>query len=158
MTKQQKLILFGGLALTSATYLAYNTIRRNQIFTELTALINKGSARSNKRVEEVLSGTFHKDVKSMNPDKEFILLGNDSVKDFAVSINEALKGWGTDESALNRIIKSIRDKVAFSQVASFYNIKFNQSLVDELKSELSQEDYLKFVVIPINLKKDVRWQ
>lgn len=157
MNRKSKIILFSGLGVTSVAFLIYQNIRRNQIFNELVGLINRNTTQNNARTNKVLNGQFHKELISQNPNKAFIKLSDTATKGFATQFESAIKGWGTNENKLSDIVNALRDKVAFSQVASYYASKYNKSLQKALEDDLSNKDYLNEIVIPINQKIDVRW-
>ncbi len=66
----------------------------------------------------------------------------------------AMKGWGTNEQTLYDIAKLIANgQSTFEDVAQAYYRKFERSLADDIRSELSSSDLAKFYELlgkPIN--------
>jgi hypothetical protein len=158
MTRQNKIILYSGLAFTGALYFTFRSLKRTQSFDDLLILINRsgGSASINKN-KTALLGQYHTDVKQSNPNKGFIMLSNAKVKQIAKKLEDALSGGGTDESLLSSALSSLKDKVAVSQVAYYYKNAYGSTLFDDLKDDLSDSEYRAIVTQRLISIPDVRW-
>ena len=151
MTKQNKIYLFSSLVFVGGTYLVYRSLKRKQVYNLLIDRIAGGSVTiSNKTAVAVLTGQHHQNINSSKP---FAQLTEAKKRQFADAIFEAVDGGGTDESALKAEFQSMRDKVAISQVASYYKAKHNETLLDRLEGE----GELNTIISIINSKPDVRW-
>jgi len=151
MTRQNKIYLFGSIAFIGGTYLVYRSIKRKQVYELMIDRIAGGSVNENNdKAISVLTGQHHQNINSSKP---FVQLGESRIREVADAIEEASKGLGTDEDSLFAEFQSLRDKVAISQVASYYKGKYGSSLLDRVKGE----NELSSVISIINSKPDVRW-
>lgn len=154
MTRQNKIYILSAISILGVSFYGYRAIKRNQIHALIIDKINSGSVKiSNIKANKVLTGNFHKSISS---NKAFALLNESSKRATAIKLNDAMIGAGTREAEINSAISGLRDKVAISQVASYYQAKYNISLLAHLQKEL-REGELQDVVQIINSKPDVRW-
>ena len=151
MTRQQKIYLFGSIAFVGGTYLIYRSIKRQQVYNLMIDKIAGGSVTvNNQKAVSVLTGQHHKNISSS---KSFAMLSESKIREVAERIEDAVKGLGTNESKLRSEFQALRDKVAISQVASYYQGKYGRSLLDRLEGE----GELQSTLIMIKSKPDVRW-
>jgi arabinogalactan endo-1,4-beta-galactosidase len=61
--------------------------------------------------------------------------------------NDNWFGWGTDNTLLFNTILSIPTKKAYSQVQDAYQKLYNRALNADLESELSSNEYNRFILI-----------
>jgi hypothetical protein len=147
-------MLFGTTAFFGSTYFIYRGIKRKQIYDILIAKIQSGSVNiDNTKVNSVLNGTFHTTVDSSKP---FIMLGESKIRELAQNIDNTIKGVFTDEEGVYASVDETKDKVALSQVASYYKAKYGKSLLAQAKDKLSTTELNRLYGI-INSKPDVRW-
>ena len=63
---------------------------------------------------------------------------------FATRVNKAIKGWGTNEKLLSRILIT-RDEIDMPQIKEAYKKLYNKDMVEAIKSDTSG-DYKKLLV------------
>lgn len=63
---------------------------------------------------------------------------------FATRVQEAIKGWGTDDSLLMRVLIT-RDEIDMDKIKTYYKQLYKKDMVDAVKSELSG-DYKKLMI------------
>lgn len=143
-----------GLSVLGGSYFAYRAIKRNQSYSLLLDKIGSQSVGiSNKKANQVLTGNYHKSISSSKP---YAMINESTKRTVAIKLNKAMIGGGTREAEINSAISGLKDKVAISQVASYYQAKYNISLLAHLNKEL-REGELQDVIQIINTKPDVRW-
>ena len=151
MTRQNKIYLLSSIAFVGGTFIVYRSLKRKQTYNILIDRIANSSVTiDNKKANSVLTGQHHLNINSSKP---FAQLTESKKREIADSIFDAVDGLGTDEDALKAEFQAMRDKVAISQVASYYQAKHNQSLLDRLIGENELEE----IIVIINTKPDVRW-
>jgi NADH dehydrogenase/NADH:ubiquinone oxidoreductase subunit G len=154
MERSTKIFILGSATFLSGTYLVYRTIKRSQSYNLLLEKIKNLSVIDNRKVNEVLNGVYHTNIPSS---KSFAILNESKKREIAEKIKEAASGVGTDEDSINAAINELRDKIAISQVAAYYQAKNNITLLSELKTnELNNKEFIKLSQI-INSKPDIRW-
>lgn len=147
MTRQQKIYIFGSVAFIAGSYLIYRSIKRNVVYNAIIQDIDENAVTvNNKKATAVLTGQFHKDLNSA---KSFAMLTETSVRNVAEAIKNASSVFGTNADKLISEFQKQRDKVAISQIASYYAAKYGAIKVDQ--SELQK------IITIINSKPDVRW-
>ncbi len=159
MTRQQKLIVYSSVALLGSSYFAYRSIRKRQVYDEMIILIDSsggGQANIDRNIS-ALSGSLHTNILASNPDKNIIMLSQEKVKQKAEEMEEAIDGLGTDESKITSILSYVKDKFALSQIASWYRTKYNETLEDALKGDLSTSDFRKLVTSKMSKLPTVRF-
>ena len=97
------------------------------------------------------------DVKSQNywSPTYYKLYGGDTISNsyadmYAERLEEAVDGWGTDESAIAGVFNALGSKGNVSLVAERYNMLFNDDLLGDLEGDLSDEDFATYVGNPIS--------
>ncbi len=68
------------------------------------------------------------------------LLPEQTARDYASIIRKAIKGLGTDETAINGIFRKLTDKIQVSQIAFFYQSTNNRDLATDLTNDLSKKE------------------
>lgn len=63
---------------------------------------------------------------------------------FATRVNEAIKGWGTNDQLLMRILIS-RDEIDMPQIKQYYKQLYGKDMVEDVKNDISG-DYQKLMV------------
>ena len=158
MTRQNKIIIYSGLAFTGALYFSFRSLKRTQSFDDLLIIINKrGGTASTNKIKTALLGQYHTDVKQSNPNKGFVMLSDSKVREVAEKLEDALVGAGTNESLASSALSSLKDKVAVSQVGYYYKNAYGSTLFDDLKDDLSDSDYRAIVTQRLISIPDVRW-
>ncbi len=61
--------------------------------------------------------------------------------------NDNWMGWGTDEEVLRRVIKAIPSKDEFRKVIKSYQKLYTRSLMADMKSDLSTDEYNEMLAI-----------
>lgn len=151
MTRQQKIWLFGSISFVGGSYLIYRSLKRKQVYNLMIDKIASNSVtQNNTKAMAVLTGQHHLNINSSKP---FVMLGEAKIRQIADAIEDASKGLGTNEKKLRSEFESLRDKVAISQVASYYKGKYGRTLKDRMQGE----GELQEVIMIINAKPDVRW-
>lgn len=154
MTRKQILIVSGSLVGATGLYLGYRTIKRRQTYDSLVTTIKAQAVNSdNRQVSQALKGSYH---TAINTDKPFVKLKDKSVQENAEALRNAFSGLGTDEDAIFGVMNSLNDKVALSQVASYYSARYNEDFNTRMNSELDSAE-LNEVYRIMSLKPDVRW-
>jgi len=159
MTKQQKIIILSGLAITSVAYFIYSKVRKGQILDELIFLINNtgsGGGNTNKN-NNALKGLLVQQIRQNNPNKNFIMLSQNKVKQYAEDLKSAVQGAGTNENEISGVFSKLNDKVAVSQVASYFSGLYGETLYDRLKEDLSDDDFKIYVTDYLNKMPEVRF-
>ena len=159
MTKQQKIIILSGLAITSVAYLIYSKVKRGQVYDELLFLINNtgsGGGNTNKNTN-ALKGILVQQIRQNNPNKNFIMLSQNKVKQYAEDLMSATRGAGTNENEISGVFSKLNDKVAVSQVASYFSGLYGVTLYDKLKDELNDDDFRIYVTDYLNKMPEVRF-
>ena len=159
MTRQQKIIILSGISLTGIMYLVYNKIKKGQLFDELLFIISNtgsGTGNSNKNTN-ALKGNLIREIERNNPNRNFIMLEKFRVAEYSKLLHEAMKGWGTEEEEISAVFSKLNDKVAVSQVASYYTSLYNESLYARLKDELNDDDFKVAVSDYLNKMPEVRF-
>ena len=159
MTKQQKIIILSGLAITSVAYLIYSKVKRGQVYDELLFLINNtgsGGGNTNKNTN-ALKGILVQQIRQNNPNKNFIMLSQNKVKQYAEDLMSATRGAGTNENEISGVFSKLNDKVAVSQVASYFSGLYRVTLYDKLKDELNDDDFRIYVTDYLNKMPEVRF-
>lgn len=141
LSRENKLWIFGSLAVLTSSFFLYRHIKGNQYFKFISEEISRQNlANTTNVIKDVLNGLYH---KNLNIGKPYIQLTQNVVALEADKINDAFSGLGADEDAFYAVLNRQKDKVAVSQIASFYQAKFNKPLLNEMNSELSSSEIQK---------------
>lgn len=62
------------------------------------------------------------------------------LQNLAIKLGVAMYGFGTDESAIFNVIKSLKTQTDFQYIIGIYSLMYNANLQIDLKSELSDEE------------------
>jgi hypothetical protein len=93
-------------------------------------------------IDKIFSGDTNKLIKT-------IFYANISPSEyFATRINEAVKGLGTNEKILNRVIIT-RNEIDMARIKQYYKMLYNKDIVEDIKDDTSG-DYKKLWVAIIN--------
>lgn len=87
------------------------------------------------------------DAKFKSTNHDFLKLKSEYVQKYAEELNKAMVGWGTDEDSIYNTFRNFRDKVAIAQVSEYYGKKYNKSLYDHLKEEMTNSELKKLTNI-----------
>ena len=88
-----------------------------------------------------LARKLYKDYKANKTEEA---AGGDINVQQAIAINQAIAGAGTDEQGLFNIAGQIKDWPAVDKA---YRNKYNTSMLEDIKGDLSSEDYQRFMAI-----------
>ncbi len=67
--------------------------------------------------------------------------------------NDNWFGWGTDETAIRRVLTGMPSREVFAQTMTAYQRMFNRSLMKDMKEDLSSNEYSEMMAI-INAKPE----
>lgn len=95
-----------------------------------------------KNLMEAISSEFSGDIKDLLETLLYVLISPSEY--FATKILKAIKGLGTDDKSLIRIIVS-RNEVDMPQIKKFFQQLYNKDMVKEVKDDVSG-DYGKLIV------------
>lgn len=68
------------------------------------------------------------------------LLPDETARENAEILRKAMKGLGTNESAINSVFRSLTDKIQVSQIAFFYLSAYSRDLASDLSKELTKKE------------------
>lgn len=154
MKRKNVLIVSGSLVILSGIYIGYRAIKRKQTYENLVTKIKAQAVTGqNQQVVKALGGNYHKELQT---DRPFVKLKENSVKQRAERLRNAFSGMGTDEEAIFGVINGLNDKVALSQIASYYTNRYNEDFKTRMNSELDTAERAEVFKI-MSLKPDVRW-
>lgn len=158
MTKNDKIILYGSVALLSVGYIIYNNSKKTLLYEDILKRIGGGSVDFNGL--SVWDRTFL--LKLDASKKPYAKYTQDVISEKAKELNDAINyiyspiggSLSTDENAIYSIFDFFDSKVGINQLATFYSAKYNVSLRDVLMDELSESEQNKLALI-INQKFNV---
>ena len=100
----------------------------------------------NKTLMQVIDSEFSGDIKKL---LKTVLYANISPSEyFATRINEAVKGLGTNEKILNRVIVT-RNEIDIPIIKQYYKLLYGKDMVEDIKSDVSG-DYRNLLIALLN--------
>ena len=109
---------------------------------EIIAINNEYSKISKKNLIQAIDGEFSGKIKKLLKTAVYGIVNPSEY--FATRVSEAVKGLGTNDKLLMRILIS-RDEIDMPQIKEAYHKLYNRDLVDDVKNDLSG-DYKKLMV------------
>ena len=100
----------------------------------------------NKTLKKVIESEFSGDIKKL---LKTVLYANICPSEyFATRINEAIKGMGTNEKILNRVIVT-RSEIDLPIIKEYYKQLYGKDMIEDVKGDVSG-DYKKLLTALIN--------
>ena len=109
---------------------------------ELTAMAQQYHKLTGHTILQAIDKEFHGDSKKAL--KTIVYATISPSEYFATRVNEAIKGWGTKDHLLIRILIT-RDEVDMPQIKQYYKQLYGKDMVEAVKSDISG-DYQKLMV------------
>ena len=109
---------------------------------EIIAINNEYSKISKKNLIQAIDSEFSGKIKKLLKTAVYGIVNPSEY--FATRVREAVKGLGTNDKLLMRILIS-RDEIDMPQIKEAYHRLYNRDLVDDVKNDLSG-DYKKLMV------------
>jgi annexin A7/11 len=109
---------------------------------EIIAINNEYSKISKKNLIQAIDSEFSGKIKKLLKTAVYGIVNPSDY--FATRVREAVKGLGTNDKLLMRILIS-RDEIDMPQIKEAYHRLYNRDLVDDVKNDLSG-DYKKLMV------------
>ena len=109
---------------------------------EIIAINNEYCKISKKNLIQAIDGEFSGKIKKLLKTAVYGIVNPSEY--FATRVREAVKGLGTNDKLLMRILIS-RDEIDMPQIKEAYHRLYNRDLVDDVKNDLSG-DYKKLMV------------
>jgi multidrug efflux pump subunit AcrB len=162
MNKTQILIASSGTAAVGGLiYLLLRDARRQNQFNELMLTIQESKAESGGDIS-YLNAFKPGYEKESTSGKKIILYTTAKVDQIVDAIYEAFKNRplklsGTDEEALYTIYSNIENQKKMAQVATRYQSRHGESLIDKINSELNKNERTRLFVI-IKNKPAIQYQ
>jgi annexin A7/11 len=109
---------------------------------ELAAMSQQYHKLTGHTILQAIDKEFHGDSKKALRTIVYATLSPSEY--FATRVNEAIKGWGTKDHLLIRVLVS-RDEVDMPQIKQYYKQLFGKDMVEAVKNDISG-DYQKLMV------------
>jgi len=146
MTKKDKIILYSSSLGLVIAFLIYNNTKKNILYSEILKRIGGGTIKFDEL--PVWTNSFLNKIKATG--KAYAIYKQDTIKQKAEQMYEALDGLGEDEDAIYTIFEYFNSKVGVNQLVTFYNAKYikdGYSLKKRLQDLLSSSELSKVSVI-----------
>ena len=113
---------------------------------ELMTIAREYHRKYNKTLMQVIDSEFSGDIKKL---LKTVLYANISPSEyFATRINEAVKGLGTNEKILNRVIVT-RNEIDIPIIKQYYKLLYGKDMVEDIKNDVSG-DYRNLLIALLN--------
>jgi len=115
------------------------TLRSHQ---ELISIARHFHEISGKTIIDTVNDEFSGDIKRLL--KAILHVMINPAEFFASRVNHAVKGWGTNDNLLIRVLVS-RDEIDMPQIKQAYQIKYGKNMLEDIKDDCSG-DYKNLLV------------
>ncbi len=109
---------------------------------ELAAMAQQYHKMSGHTILQAIDKEFHGDSKKALRTIVYATLSPSEY--FATRVNDAIKGWGTNDHLLIRILIT-RDEIDMPQIKQYYKQLYGKDMVEAIKSDISG-DYQKLMI------------
>ena len=150
MTRNNKIILYGGVSLLTISYIIYNRWSKRIFYDEVLKRIGGGTIKFDDL--KVWDSSFLEQVRANG--RAFAEYNQDVLRDKSIILSNAIMGGGTDEDNIISVFSFFKSKTGVAQLVSFYNAKYGRSLKEDLILDLG-DGYLSKIGSIISLKPDV---
>ena len=144
MTRNQQIGIYGGLVAVPMSYFIISylnrTIRFNKLAGEIAGVVG-GTSLPDVAQDNAFDPEYWKG-HTIPVSNYYIMSQNDIIRhrDQLYDAMHGGTGWGTNEDKIVGVFRSLRDKVAISQVADSYQIRYGDDLYADIMSELGDGD------------------
>ena len=109
---------------------------------ELVGIAKAYHAQYGKTILEAIKNEFSGHIKELLTAIVYAMLSPSEY--FATRVNKAIKGWGTNDNLLIRVLVT-RDEIDMPQIKQYYKQLYNKDMIDAIKGDC-KGDYQKLLV------------
>ena len=144
MTRNQQIGIYGGLVAVPLSYFMLSYVNRRVRFNKLAGEIagaEGGTSLPDIAQDDAFDPQYWKGATI--PITNYYILSPNEIIKYREQLYHSMHGgtgWGTDEDEMLGVFRSLRDKVALSQVADSYQMRYGYDLYSDIMGELESDD------------------
>lgn len=135
MTRGNKILLSAIIGGSALAYLIYRKLQKDSLYDEILKKIGIGESFGQS---SIWLPTFL--IQIDNQGRPVRKLNAQQMNRYATQLFEAIDGWGTTETAIFEVFRSVESKYQLSQIAKYYGQKYSASLKTDLEEDLGEKE------------------